>query len=106
MTAVVAATAVLCSCGQPPPPPPATSPATSAQAAPSTAAAPPLPPVAPDPAFAPIAPLIEAAIAARRLPGAVVQVGHGGTVVYRHAFGERKPPGEPGLDGRPSPPSR
>ncbi|MCV7250453.1 beta-lactamase family protein [Mycobacterium koreense] len=103
MTAVVAAGAVLCSCGQPSPPPSTTGPATTPHAAPSTAAPPPLPPVAPDPAFAPIAPLIDAAIAAHRLPGAVVQVGHGGTIVYRQAFGERKLPGEPGLDNRPSP---
>ncbi|ULN54756.1 beta-lactamase family protein [Mycolicibacillus parakoreensis] len=62
-----------------------------------------MPPVAPDPAFAPIAPLIDAAIAAHRLPGAVVQVGHAGAIVYRQAFGERKLAGEPGLDDRASP---
>ncbi len=36
-----------------------------------------------------IAPLIEAAIQAKKIPGAVALVGHDGQVVYRKAFGER-----------------
>jgi CubicO group peptidase (beta-lactamase class C family) len=39
------------------------------------------------------------AIAAHRLPGAVVVIGHGGKVVFHHAYGSRKLAGEPGLDG-------
>jgi uncharacterized protein YbbC (DUF1343 family)/CubicO group peptidase (beta-lactamase class C family) len=36
-----------------------------------------------------IAPLVEAAIQAKKIPGAVVLIGHDGQVVYRQAFGER-----------------
>ncbi|MGA3328823.1 MAG: exo-beta-N-acetylmuramidase NamZ domain-containing protein [Terriglobia bacterium] len=36
-----------------------------------------------------IAPLVESAIQARKIPGAVVLIGHEGQVVYRRAFGER-----------------
>jgi len=36
-----------------------------------------------------IAPLVESAIQARKIPGAVVLIGHDGQVVYRRAFGER-----------------
>ena len=39
--------------------------------------------------FSPIAPLVDAAIARHDLPGAVVLVGRGDTVVYRRAFGQR-----------------
>lgn len=46
---------------------------------------------------------MNADIAARRLPGAVVQVGHGGKIVFRQAFGDRKLADEPGLDGAPAP---
>lgn len=49
-----------------------------------------------------IAAAVNNAIAAPRLPGAVVQIGHGGAVAYRQAFGVRKLAGEPGLDGKPS----
>ena len=37
------------------------------------------------------------------MPGAVVQIGHAGKVVFRQAFGSRKLAGEPGLDGSPAP---
>ena len=60
-------------------------------------------PVVPEGDFSAVAPLVDDAIRARLLPGAVVQVGHGGKVVFRQAFGERKLPGEPGLDGAPAP---
>jgi len=43
------------------------------------------------------------AIAAHRLPGAVVVIGHGGKVVFHQAYGTRKLAGEPGLDGSPAP---
>jgi len=46
--------------------------------------------------------IVDDAVTARRLPGAVVQVGHGGEVVFRRAYGARKLAGEPGLDGLPT----
>ena len=36
-----------------------------------------------------IAPIVEAAVKANKIPGAVVLIGHDGHVVYRRAFGER-----------------
>ena len=74
--------------------------------APAPAPAPPstLPPVAPNPYdFGTVSTLIDDAIAANKLPGAVVQIGHGGQVVFRKAYGERKLAGEPGLDASPAP---
>ena len=68
-----------------------------------TPAAPITPPVVPAGDFAPVVQLVDAAIAAPRMPGAVVQIGHAGNVVFRRAFGLRKLPGEPGLDGSPAP---
>ncbi|MBB4854057.1 CubicO group peptidase (beta-lactamase class C family) [Mycobacteroides chelonae] len=61
------------------------------------------PSVAPEGPFAPVTRLVNDAAAAPRLPGAVVHVGHGGKTVYRQAFGWRKLPDEPGLDGSPAP---
>ncbi len=58
--------------------------------------------VVPEGDFTPVARLVNDDIAAHRLPGAVVQVGHGGNIVFRQAFGVRKYAGEPGLDGSPS----
>ncbi|UMB72441.1 beta-lactamase family protein [Mycobacterium paraterrae] len=43
------------------------------------------------------------AIAADKLPGGVVEIGHGGRTVFRKAYGSRKLAGEPGLDGSPAP---
>lgn len=59
--------------------------------------------VVPEGDFTPVARLVNDAIAAHRLPGAVVQVGHAGHIVFRQAFGSRKLAGEPGLDGSPAP---
>ncbi|MFS0900496.1 serine hydrolase domain-containing protein [Mycolicibacterium litorale] len=53
--------------------------------------------------FSAVSTLVNDAIAARRLPGAVVLVGHGGQTVFHHAYGARKLAGEPGLDGLPTP---
>ncbi len=39
--------------------------------------------------FAPVSAVVEAAIAAKKLPGAVVVVGHGGKVVFEKAYGDR-----------------
>ncbi len=80
-------------------------PQTSAAPAPAPAAAPaPPPPVAaPAPDFATVSKLIDDAIAAQKLPGAVVVIGHGGKVVFHQAYGSRKLAGEQGLDGSPSP---
>jgi CubicO group peptidase (beta-lactamase class C family) len=81
---------------------PAPRPETSTPAA--TTPAPPItPPVVPEGDFTPVVQLVDAAIAAPRMPGAVVQIGHGGKVVFRQAFGSRKLPGEPGLDGAATP---
>jgi CubicO group peptidase (beta-lactamase class C family) len=55
------------------------------------------------PEFATVSKLMNAAISANRLPGAVVVIGHGGKVVFHRAYGSRKLAGEPGLDGSPSP---
>jgi CubicO group peptidase (beta-lactamase class C family) len=57
----------------------------------SSRAQPPAPSAAPlDPTqLAKIAPLVEAAIAAHQLPGAVIVAGRGDRVEYRHAFGSR-----------------
>jgi CubicO group peptidase (beta-lactamase class C family) len=53
--------------------------------------------------FAPVSELMNDAIAAKKLPGGVVVIGHGGRVVFRHAYGSRKLDGEQGLDGQPGP---
>ena len=58
--------------------------------------------VKPAPDFTPISTLLNNAIAAHKLPGAVVLVGHDGKVVFEQAYGDRKLPGEPGFDGKPS----
>lgn len=55
------------------------------------------------PEFATVSKLVNDAIAANRLPGAVVAIGHGGKVAFLQAYGSRKLPGEPGLDGSPAP---
>ena len=53
--------------------------------------------------FASVSKLINDAIAANELPGAVVVVGHAGEVVFHQAYGSRKLASEPGLDGSPAP---
>jgi CubicO group peptidase (beta-lactamase class C family) len=53
--------------------------------------------------FATVSKLMNDAIAAQRLPGGVVVVGHGGRVVFHQAYGSRKLAGQPGLDGSPAP---
>lgn len=87
-------------------PQPAPTPSTTAAAPPRIRVEiAPTPPeaVVPTGDFAPVVALVNADIAARRLPGAVIQVGHDGKIVFREAFGERKLPDEPGLDGMPAP---
>src|ERR1700709_1611496 len=65
---------------------------------------PPAPPAAvPTPDFAAVSKLVTDAIAAHKLPGAVVEIGHGGKVVFQKAYGSRKLAGEPGLAGSPAP---
>ena len=54
------------------------------------------------PDFATVSTLINDAIAAGRLPGAVVVIGHGGNIAFHRAYGSRKLAGEPGLDGSPA----
>ena len=53
--------------------------------------------------FAPISRLMNDAIAAEKLPGGVVVIGHGGKTVFHQAYGSRKLAGEQGLDGLPAP---
>src|SRR6185295_15370189 len=61
------------------------------------------PDATPTPDFAAVSTLMNDAIAAHKLPGAVVVIGHGGKVVFHQAYGSRKLAGEPGLDGSPAP---
>lgn len=103
LPAWIVVVAAVAGCAQPQlptadPPQPTTSP-------PAAIATPPTPaPTAVTPAaLAAVTESVNDAITARRLPGAVVQVGHGGEIVYRNAFGDRKLAGEPGLDGEPAP---
>ncbi|MFZ0832052.1 MAG: serine hydrolase domain-containing protein [Mycobacterium sp.] len=67
----------------------------------------PTPTQTPDPAptldIPEVSKLVNDAIAANRLPGAVVVVGHDGKIVFHQAYGSRKLAGEPGLDGSPTP---
>jgi SSS family transporter len=53
--------------------------------------------------FSEISKLLNQAIAEKKLPGAVVLIGHNGKVVFEQAYGNRKLAGEPGIDGKPSP---
>lgn len=72
--------------------------------APAAASAPTQTPINPStPDIPAVSTLINDAIAARRLPGAVVAVGHGGKIVFERAYGVRKLDGEQGLDGAPAP---
>jgi SSS family transporter len=58
-------------------------------------------PTTPD--FTHITTLITDAIAAHKLPGAVVLIGHNNHIAFEQAYGDRKLANEPGLDGKPSP---
>ena len=53
--------------------------------------------------FSAVSAAINTAIEQKKLPGAVVLIGHDGKVVFEQAYGVRKVAGEPGLDGKPSP---
>ena len=57
----------------------------------------------PTPDFSAASAAINTAIAEKKLPGAVLLVGHDGKIVFEQAYGVRKYAGEPGLDGKPSP---
>ena len=72
-------------------------------AAPTSARTTQAPDAAPIADFATVSTLMNDAIAAHRLPGAVVVIGHGGKIVFHQAYGSRKLAGEPGLDGSPAP---
>ncbi|WP_414687442.1 serine hydrolase domain-containing protein [Mycobacterium sp.] len=60
------------------------------------------PGAAPATEFATVSKLMNDAIAAQRLPGGVVVIGHGGRIVFHRAYGSRKIASEPGLDGSPA----
>nr|WP_234711833.1 serine hydrolase domain-containing protein [Mycolicibacterium setense] len=100
---VVFTIAATTSCGQSAPPPVASSPTQTTTAPAPNVPVPTLAAVVPTGDFTPVSKLVNDSIAAHRLPGAVVQVGHGGNVVFRQAYGSRKLDGEPGLDGVPAP---
>jgi CubicO group peptidase (beta-lactamase class C family) len=68
-----------------------------------SARATPGPDAAPTADFATVSKLVNDAIAAHRLPGAVFVIGRGGKIVFHQAYGSRKLAGEPGLDGSPAP---
>lgn len=99
--AMVLSLAVVPSCGHAPQPrrgaPVVTPPPAPPSSALRTAA------VEPEGDFSAVVGLVDDAIAAPRMPGAVVQIGHAGKIVFRRAFGSRKLAGEPGLDGSPAP---
>ncbi len=60
-------------------------------------------PSSPTPDFSAASAAINTAIAEKKLPGAVLVVGHKGQIVFHQAYGVRKYANEPGLDGKPSP---
>ncbi|MGI9125685.1 MAG: serine hydrolase domain-containing protein, partial [Mycobacterium sp.] len=98
--------AVAAGCARPAQPPQAAQTPASSAVRPHTRTPqppPPLPKVEPDGDFIAVSQLVDADIAEHRLPGAVVQVGHAGKIVFRQAYGSRKLDGEPGVDGRPAP---
>jgi SSS family transporter len=49
--------------------------------------------------FSSVTTLVNQAIAAKKLPGAVVLIGHNDQVVFHQAYGSRKLAGEPGIHG-------
>jgi SSS family transporter len=51
------------------------------------------------PDFTPVSTLLNEAIAAKRLPGAVVLIGHNNQVVFEQAYGNRKLAAQPGVNG-------
>ncbi|MCT7659038.1 serine hydrolase domain-containing protein [Mycobacterium deserti] len=90
---------LMTACSSAPASRPAESPAVATP--PPTAAS--APPKVPAPDFSAVSRLVREAIAAQRLPGAVVMIGHEGKLVFHQAYGSRKAAGEPGLDGSPTP---
>lgn len=101
IAAVVLALTASSACGRVDRPPADSRPPSRPQAAsPSTATH---TPAAPTPGLPPVDELIDSAIAAHKLPGAVVAIGHGGKLVVHHAYGSRKLAGEQGLDSTPTP---
>lgn len=88
------------SCGHPGhPPPPARTPSATVPVIPREDA----PYLPRQELVAPVSQLMNDAIAVPRLPGAVVRIGHAGTIVFSQAFGARKLADEPWLDGSPAP---
>lgn len=83
------------SCARPP---------TAAESAPATTASSTAEAVPPAPVadFSAVSQLVNDAVAAGELPGAVVTIGHGGNVVFQQAYGARKAAAEQGLDGSPA----
>jgi CubicO group peptidase (beta-lactamase class C family) len=90
---------------------PAPSPSSNAETMQAPVASPPpdlptvsKPPDAPiPPGFATVSKMINDAIAANKLPGAVLLVGHGGDIAFHQAYGSRRLASELALDGSPAP---
>lgn len=97
------AAGVLTSCTHPAPDLPTASQPSTRPPIPAVPTPPPAEKVIPAGDFTLVEQLMNGAVAEPRLPGAVVQIGHAGRIVFRAAFGARKLPGEPGLDGAPAP---
>ncbi|HEY1993517.1 MAG TPA: sodium/solute symporter, partial [Edaphobacter sp.] len=53
--------------------------------------------------FGSVTTLVDQAVAANKLPGAVILIHHDGKTVFERAYGVRKYAGEPGLNGKPLP---
>ena len=98
--AVVVAVAVVPACGRDSHPVSTTSTTSPSHAHPVETS---IPSVVPTGPFAAVTRLVNDAIGAHRLPGAVIQVGHGGTIAFRQAYGARRLADEPALDGSTAP---
>ncbi|HNM85704.1 MAG: serine hydrolase domain-containing protein [Mycobacterium sp.] len=103
VAAVVLMLSAVPSCRHAQPPVPTHTQATQPPPTTTTTRATTRPAVVPAGDFTSVSELVNEAIAAHRLPGAVIQIGHAGKIVFREAFGSRKLDGEPGLDGSPAP---
>ncbi|WP_237567968.1 serine hydrolase domain-containing protein [Mycolicibacterium lacusdiani] len=100
---VVMCTLAAAACGHSATPPLATGTSSTTTSTTTTSPVPAVADVTATGDFSLVTRLVDDAVEERRLPGAVVQVGHAGKIVFRQAFGSRKLDGEPGLDGAPAP---
>ncbi|MFM9034979.1 MAG: serine hydrolase domain-containing protein, partial [Mycobacterium sp.] len=101
--AILAGLAGAPACARTAPPSPPAGTVAAVTPAPASMPAAPAAVVTPEDAMPAVSALVNGAIAAPRMPGAVVQIGHAGRIVVSRAFGSRKLAGEPALDGSPAP---